>query len=103
MKFFDERASGKSKDYCEVEFYDTAAAAACKEGMNVHIFNERACVVAFASPQILKQMGASYINKTQDQPQSQNQGRRPMNDGAGRGGNMNYQGGEGGRNFGRGG
>ena len=26
-----------------------------------------------------------------------------MNDGAGRGGNMNYQGGEGGRNFGKGG
>ncbi|CAA6674414.1 unnamed protein product [Spirodela intermedia] len=26
------------------------AAAACKEGMNGHMFNGRACVVAFASP-----------------------------------------------------
>ncbi|EEF47594.1 heterogeneous nuclear ribonucleoproteins A1 homolog [Ricinus communis] len=103
IKFFDERASGKSKGYCQVEFYDAAAAAACKEGMNGHLFNGRACVVAFASQQTLKQMGASYMNKNQGQPQSQNQGRRPMNDGAGRGGNMNYQGGDAGRNFGRGG
>ncbi|KAF2307093.1 hypothetical protein GH714_024800 [Hevea brasiliensis] len=94
IKFFDERASGKSKGYCQVEFYDAAAAAACKEGMDGHVFNGRACVVAFASPQTLKQMGASYMNKTQSQPQSQNQGRRPMNDGVGRGGNMNYQGGD---------
>ncbi|KAG8640062.1 cleavage and polyadenylation specificity factor subunit 6 [Manihot esculenta] len=103
IKFFDERASGKSKGYCQVEFYDAAAAAACKEGMNGHVLNGRACVVAFASPQTLKQMGASYMNKNQNQPQSQNQGRRPMNDGAGRGGNMNYQGGDAGRNYGRGG
>ncbi|KAK8665136.1 hypothetical protein V6N13_005311 [Hibiscus sabdariffa] len=34
IKFFDERASGKSKGYCQVEFYDSASAAACKEGMN---------------------------------------------------------------------
>ncbi|KAJ0038113.1 hypothetical protein Pint_23601 [Pistacia integerrima] len=103
IKFFDERASGKSKGYCQVEFYDSGAAAACKEGMNGFVFNGRACVVAFASPQTLKQMGASYMNKNQGQPQSQPQGRRPMNDGAGRGGNMNYQGGDGGRNYGRGG
>ncbi|KAJ8758915.1 hypothetical protein K2173_002694 [Erythroxylum novogranatense] len=103
IKFFDERASGKSKGYCQVEFYDPAAAAACKEGMNGHIFNGRACVVAFASPQTIKQMGASYMNKSQAQPQSQNQGRRPGDDGMGRGGNMNYQSGDGGRNYGRGG
>ncbi|KDP26705.1 hypothetical protein JCGZ_17863 [Jatropha curcas] len=103
IKFFDERASGKSKGFCQVEFYDAAAAAACKEGMNGHVFNGRPCVVAFASPQTLKQMGASYMNKTQGQPQTQNQARRPMNDGVGRGGNMNYQGGDAGRNFGRGG
>ncbi|KAK9277082.1 hypothetical protein L1049_006621 [Liquidambar formosana] len=103
IKFFDERASGKSKGYCQVEFYDPGAAAACKEGMNGHFFNGRACVVAFASPQTLKQMGASYMNKTQAQPQSQPQGRRPMNDGVGRGGGMNYPGGDGGRNYGRGG
>ncbi|XP_044490725.1 cleavage and polyadenylation specificity factor subunit 6-like [Mangifera indica] len=103
IKFFDERASGKSKGYCQVEFYDAGAAAACKEGMNGYVFNGRACVVAFASSQTLKQMGASYMNKNQGQPQSQPQGRRPMNDGAGRGGNMNYQGGDGGRNYGRGG
>ncbi|XP_044493227.1 cleavage and polyadenylation specificity factor subunit 6-like [Mangifera indica] len=103
IKFFDERASGKSKGYCQVEFYDSGAAAACKEGMTGYVFNGRACVVAFASPQTLKQMGASYMNKNQGQLQSQPQGRRPVHDGAGRGGNMNYQGGDGGRNYGRGG
>ncbi|KAF3431145.1 hypothetical protein FNV43_RR25875 [Rhamnella rubrinervis] len=103
IKFFDERASGKSKGYCQVEFYDPSAAAACKEGVNGYLFNGRACVVAFASPQTLKQMGASYVNKTQAQTQTQPQGRRPMNDGVGRGGNMNYQSGDSGRNFGRGG
>ncbi|KAK2972188.1 hypothetical protein RJ640_030733 [Escallonia rubra] len=107
IKFFDERASGKSKGYCQVEFYDSAAAAACKEGMNGYVFNGRACVVAFASPQTIKQMGASYMNKSQAQPQSQSQSlpqvRRPMNDGAGRGGGTNFPSGDGGRGFGRGG
>ncbi|KAL6969346.1 hypothetical protein U1Q18_029062 [Sarracenia purpurea var. burkii] len=110
IKFFDERASGKSKGYCQVEFYDTAAAAACKEGMNGYNFNGRACVVAFASPQTIKQMATSYMNKNQVQPQPQPQhqpqlqGRRPMNDGVGRGGGMNqYGGGDTGRNYGRGG
>lgn len=103
IKFFDERASGKSKGYCQVEYYDAAAAVACKEGMHGHVFNGRACVVAFASPQTLKQMGAAYMNKNQVQNQSQPQGRRPINDGVGRGGNPNFQSGDGGRNFGRGG
>ncbi|KAL6186419.1 hypothetical protein ACLB2K_042539 [Fragaria x ananassa] len=102
IKFFDERASGKSKGYCQVDFYDPAAASACKEGMDGFVFNGRACVVAFASSQTLKQMGDSYVNKSQGQVQTQPQGRRPMNDGAGRGGNMNFQGGDTGRNFGRG-
>ncbi|KAF9601395.1 hypothetical protein IFM89_019248 [Coptis chinensis] len=100
IKFFDERASGKSKGYCQVEFFDPNAAASCKDGMNGHPFNGRPCVVAFASPQTLKQMGASYINKAQAQAQSQPQGRRP-NDGVGRGTGMNYQGGDTGRNFGK--
>ncbi|KAF8408345.1 hypothetical protein HHK36_007494 [Tetracentron sinense] len=99
IKFFDERASGKSKGYCQVEFYDATAAAACKEGMNGHIFNGRACVVAFASPQTLKQMGSAYLNKNQVQGQSQSQGRRFMNEGVGRGGAMNYSGGDAGRNY----
>ena len=104
IKFFDERASGKSKGYCQVEFYDSVAAASCKEGMNGHVFNGRPCVVAFASAQTLKQMGASYMSKNQAQNQSQPQGRRPMNEGGGRGNNMNYQSGDGGgRNYGRGG
>lgn len=103
IKFFDERASGKSKGYCQVEFFDSAAAAACKEGMHGHVFNGRACVVAFASPQTLKQMGASYMNKNQVGPPSQSQGGgRGMNDRVGgRGGGMNYGGGDAGRNFGR--
>ncbi|GFQ06817.1 cleavage and polyadenylation specificity factor subunit cg7185 [Phtheirospermum japonicum] len=104
IKFFDERASGKSKGYCQVEFYDAVAASACKEGMNGHIFNGRACVVAFATPQTIKQMGASYTNKNQAQAQPQQlQGRNPPNDGAGRGNGSNYSGGDPGRNFGRGG
>ncbi|XP_050375096.1 uncharacterized protein LOC126792682 [Argentina anserina] len=102
IKFFDERASGKSKGYCQVDFYDPAAASACKEGMDGYVFNGRACVVAFASSQTLKQMGANYVNKSQGQVQTQPQGRRPMNDGSGRGGNVNFQGGDTGRNFGRG-
>ncbi|KAM3358560.1 cleavage and polyadenylation specificity factor subunit 6 [Capsicum galapagoense] len=101
IKFFDERASGKSKGYCQVEFFDPASAAACKEGMNGYIFNGRACVVAFATPQTIKQMGSSYVNKNQTQVQSQPQGRRPMNEGVGRGG-VNYTPGDAGRNFGRG-
>ncbi|CAN0876703.1 Cleavage and polyadenylation specificity factor subunit 6 [Linum grandiflorum] len=103
IKFYDEKASGKSKGYCQVEFYEAASAASCKEGMNGFLFNGRACVVAFASPQTIKQMGASYTNKNQNQPQAQTQGRRPMNDGAGRGGSMNFPAADGGRNFGRGG
>lgn len=103
IKFFDERASGKSKGYCQVEFYDSGAASACKEGMNGHIFNGRACVVAFATPQTIKQMGSSYTNKTQGQTQTQVQGRNPVNDAVGRGNGVNYPSGDTGRNFGRGG
>ncbi|KAL8532771.1 hypothetical protein ACS0TY_009109 [Phlomoides rotata] len=103
VKFFDERASGKSKGYCQVEFYDPAAAAACKEGMHGHVFNGRACVVAYANAQTIKQMGASYTNRTQNQSQSQLPGRNPINDGAGRGNGTNYPSGDGGRNYGRGG
>ncbi|KAK9675491.1 hypothetical protein RND81_11G010400 [Saponaria officinalis] len=100
VKFFDERASGKSKGYCQVEFYDSVAAASCKEGMNGYMFNGRACVVTFASPQTLKQMGTAYANKNPQQPQPLNQGRRNVNDGPVRGGS-NYPAGDGGRNFGR--
>lgn len=103
IKFFDERASGKSKGYCQVEFYEPTAAAACKEGMNGYHFNGRACVVAFATPQSIKQMAANYMNKTQVQAQSQPQGRIPMSDAAGRGNGTNYPGGDVGRNYGRGG
>ncbi|KAL9257538.1 Cleavage and polyadenylation specificity factor subunit 6-like protein [Drosera capensis] len=104
IKFFDERASGKSKGYCQVDFHDPAAAAACKERMDGYVFNGRACVVTFASQQTLRQMGAAYMNKTQSQPPTQTQVRRNMNDGQGRGGGVNnYQGGDGGRNYGRGG
>ncbi|KAL0694367.1 hypothetical protein Bca4012_061547 [Brassica carinata] len=107
IKFFDERVSGKSKGYCQVEFYDSAAAAACKEGMNGFVFNGKACVVAFASPETLKQMGANFTGRNQGQNQMQN--RRPLNEGMGRGNNnnnnnnMNTQNGDGGRNYGRGG
>ncbi|KAL8533482.1 hypothetical protein ACS0TY_009760 [Phlomoides rotata] len=75
VKFFDESDSGKSKGYYQVEFYDPSAAAACKEGMHGHVFNRRACVVAYANAQTIKQMGASYTNRTQNQSQSQLPGR----------------------------
>ncbi|KAL8518362.1 hypothetical protein ACS0TY_009659 [Phlomoides rotata] len=101
VNFFDERASGKSKGYCQVEFYDPAAAAACKEGMDGHVFNGRACVVAYANAQTIKQMGASYTNRTQNQSQSQLLGRNTTIDGAGRGNGKNYPSGDGGRNYGR--
>ncbi|KAM0009098.1 putative RNA recognition motif domain, nucleotide-binding alpha-beta plait domain superfamily [Helianthus debilis subsp. tardiflorus] len=67
IKFFDERASGKSKGYCQVDFYDSGSAAACKDGMNGYVFNGRPCVVAFASPQTIRQMGASYEKKHREE------------------------------------
>lgn len=70
VKFFDEKASGKSKGYCQVEFYDPAAATACKEGMNGHLFNGRPCVVAFASPYSVKRMGEAQVNRNQQMAQT---------------------------------
>jgi cleavage and polyadenylation specificity factor subunit 6/7 len=65
LKFFEEKASGKSKGYCQVEFYDALGARMCKEKMDGRVFNGRACVVAFASPQSIKQMGAAQTGKNQ--------------------------------------
>ncbi|GFZ05343.1 RNA-binding (RRM/RBD/RNP motifs) family protein [Actinidia rufa] len=100
VRFFDEKASGKSKGYCQVEFYDSAAAAACKEGMNGQEFNGRPCVVAFASPFSVKRMGESQINRNQQMAQAAiAQAKRGNGDAAGRtGGNNgatggNFQGG----------
>ncbi|XP_022728252.1 uncharacterized protein LOC111283871 [Durio zibethinus] len=109
VKFFDEKASGKSKGYCQVEFYDPAAATSCKEGMNGHMFNGRPCVVAFASPFTVKKMGEAQLNRNQPMAQSAlSQARRGPNDAGGKtaanniqtGGN--YQGGENNRGYGRG-
>eukprot|EP01018_Ginkgo_biloba_P017301 Gb_03127 [translate_table: standard] len=49
FKFFEAKASGISKGFCRVEFYDHAVARACKEGMNGCLFDGRPCVVVFAS------------------------------------------------------
>ncbi|XP_004516101.1 uncharacterized protein [Cicer arietinum] len=104
IRFFDEKASGKSKGYCQVEFYDPSAATACKDGMNGHVFNGRPCVVAFASPFTVKKMGEAQNNRSQpvNQNTGANQGRRgPVEAGATRpgGGNVgtggNFQGGDG--------
>lgn len=110
VKFFDEKASGKSKGYCQVEFYDPSAATACKEGMNGHVFNGRPCVVAFASPHTVKRMGEAQVNRNQQMAQqTQWQGRRGPNEANNRpaGNNIttggNYQGGDQNRNFIRGG
>lgn len=109
VKFFDEKASGKSKGYCQVEFGDPAAASSCKEGMNGHVFNGRPCVVAFASPYTVKRMGEAQVNRNQQpgqQPLSQT--RRGPSDATNKptGNNIttggNYQGGDQNRNFMRG-
>jgi cleavage and polyadenylation specificity factor subunit 6/7 len=103
LKFFEEKASGKSKGYCQVEFFDSQAARVCKEKMDGRVFNGRACVVAFASPQTIKQMGAAQIGKNQAGPQSQGQAGqgKKMAEG-GRGAGAPPPGGEG-RGFNKGG
>ncbi|GER32452.1 RNA-binding protein [Striga asiatica] len=90
VKFFDERASGKSKGYCQVEFFDPAAATACKEGMNGHVFNGRPCVVAYASPYTVKRMGEAQVNRNQQQmgPAAVNQPRRGPGDLSGKSGGV---------------
>ena len=96
LKFFDERASGKSKGYCQVEFFDPMAAAACKEGMNGHVFNGRACVVAFANPNTVRRMGEAQVSKTQVLSQTQAataQGRGRVGGGVATGGNQGRGGG----------
>ncbi|KAH0937618.1 hypothetical protein HID58_005079 [Brassica napus] len=65
VKFFDEKASGKSKGFCQVEFYDQMAATACKEGMNGFEFNSRPCTVDFTSPHLGKRMGEAHVNRNQ--------------------------------------
>ncbi|XP_047334630.1 cleavage and polyadenylation specificity factor subunit 6 [Impatiens glandulifera] len=77
IKFFDEKASGKSKGYCQVEFYDPSSAIACKEGMNGHLFNGRPCLVAHASPFTVKKMGEAQVNRNQANPSAVAQRRGP--------------------------
>ncbi|MQM07068.1 hypothetical protein Taro_039902 [Colocasia esculenta] len=93
LKFFDERASGKSKGYCQVEFYDPMSATACKEGMNGHVFNGRPCVVAFASPNTVRRMGEAQVSKNQAMTQAQSAPSQPR--GRGGGGGVNTGGGHG--------
>ncbi|KAH7366098.1 hypothetical protein KP509_18G063400 [Ceratopteris richardii] len=104
LKFFEERASGKSKGYCQVEFYDHSAALACKEGMNGRKFHGRPCLVAFASPRTIVQMGTAQVEKAQAQvraQQAQVQARRAMNDTSGSNrGTSSYQGGDNNRSYG---
>lgn len=111
VKFFDEKASGKSKGYCQVEFHDSSAATACKESMNGHMFNGRPCVVAYASsPYNVKRMGEAQVNRNQQVAQTAvPQARRGPGEAAGKIGNNNtptggnYQGGGGGGDGNRGG
>ncbi|KAF8116933.1 hypothetical protein N665_0014s0190 [Sinapis alba] len=65
VRFFDEKASGKSKGFCQVEFYDPMAATACKEGMNGYEFNGRPCFVAFGNPHSIKRMGEAQVIRNQ--------------------------------------
>ncbi|KAM1100687.1 hypothetical protein FF1_007104 [Malus domestica] len=111
VKFFDEKASGKSKGYCQVEFFNPNSATACKEGMHGHVFNGRPCVVAFASPFSVKRMGEAQVNRNQQVAQTavpQTGGRRGPNEAGNKTGGSNiatggnYQGGESNRGYGRG-
>lgn len=95
LKFFEEKASGKSKGYCQVEFFDSQAARVCKEKMDGRVFNGRACVVAFASPQTIKQMGAAQVGKNQANPQNQSQGGQGKKAAEGRNAGAAGRGGEG--------
>ncbi|MCO5567777.1 hypothetical protein L7F22_021472 [Adiantum nelumboides] len=105
LKFFEERASGKSKGYCQVEFFDHGAALACKEGLNGRKFHGRPCLVAFANPRTIMQMGTAQVEKAQAQvraQQAQVQARKAMADNSGNNrGTSNYQGGDSNRNYGR--
>lgn len=90
VKFFSEKASGKSKGYCQVEFFDSAAATACKEGMNGHMFNGRPCVVAYASPFTVKRMGEAQVSRNQQVTQATaGQSRGPTADAPPRPGGIN--------------
>ncbi|KAH8938561.1 hypothetical protein BDL97_16G090600 [Sphagnum fallax] len=101
LKFFEEKASGKSKGYCQVEFYDALGARMCKEKMDGRVFNGRACVVAFASPQSIKQMGAAQTGKNQASVQGPGQaGQGKKVEGGGRGAAAAGPGGDGGRGYG---
>ncbi|XP_010928098.1 uncharacterized protein [Elaeis guineensis] len=104
VKFYDEKASGKSKGFCQVDFYDPVAAAACKEGMNGHVFNGRPCVVAFASPHTVRRMGEAQLKNQQMPAQSSALPQKGRGGGgAPMGGNYGRGGGGGGGNWGRGG
>ncbi|KAI0511668.1 hypothetical protein KFK09_012300 [Dendrobium nobile] len=108
VRFFDEKASGKSKGYAQVDFYDPAATAACKEGMNGHLFNEKPCVVAFSSPHGIRRLGEGQMGRNQQNiPQAQPQSALVQKGRGGGGGGGGHMGGNygrgGGGNWGRGG
>jgi cleavage and polyadenylation specificity factor subunit 6/7 len=77
VRFFDEKASGKSKGYCHVEFFDPNVVSACKEGLNGPLFHGRPCVVAFASPNTARQsQGTNHQSMAAPTPPMQTKGGR---------------------------
>lgn len=105
LKFYEERVSGKSKGYCQVEFYDHASAAACKQGMNGRKFHGRPCIVALGNAKSIQQMGYQQEKKTQAQFQAQqeqmNTRRANNNNTGGTRGGSSYQDRDSGRGYGR--
>ncbi|KAH7427671.1 hypothetical protein KP509_10G054500 [Ceratopteris richardii] len=102
LKFYEERVSGKSKGYCQVEFYDHASAVACKQGMNGRQFHGRPCIVALGNAKSIQQMGLQQERKAQAQFQAQQEqtnSRRSSTTGGTRGGP--YQDRDSGRGYGR--
>lgn len=104
LKFFEERVSGKSKGFCQVEFHEYVAASACKQGMNGRKFHDRPCIVAFGNTRSIQQMGFAQERKAQAQSQAQ-QGhitsRRTPNDNLGVRGGSSHMEREGGRGYAR--
>ncbi|KAJ7546905.1 hypothetical protein O6H91_08G059900 [Diphasiastrum complanatum] len=88
IKFYEERASGKSKGYCLVEFCDAAAAHLCKEKMEGKVFNGRPCIVAFPSARNQNQPSIAQVSRNQgpSAPAQGGQGHGPIKKMGDRGG-----------------
>lgn len=101
IEFSQEKASGKSRGCCDVQFYNYACARACKEGMNGRVLDGRACVITFKNSSKPRQVRDGMVHRGRGGNHQDSQSRRMM-DGSGggqlgSGGGRVGSGGEGGR------